>query len=164
MSLRQNRNSFTLIELLIVVAIIGILAGVGIPMYNGYMTNAKINATTENHNSIRNEITGYLVKCATGARTIKVLSQQNKYISSLCKNLKNQGLQWVLLLNRHFYMSGEWINPYDRRVFLDRGHGKTTPPLGGSYLWYNGNYLTMITNIGDEDGNNKYITDSIFME
>ena len=35
-------KGFTLIELLIVVAIIGILAGVGVPMYNGYMANAKV--------------------------------------------------------------------------------------------------------------------------
>ena len=36
------KKSFTLIELLIVVAIIGILAGVGIPMYNGYVQQSKI--------------------------------------------------------------------------------------------------------------------------
>ena len=36
-----KKKAFTLIELLIVVAIIGILAGVGIPMYNGYMANAR---------------------------------------------------------------------------------------------------------------------------
>ena len=39
------KKGFTLIELLIVVAIIGILAGVGVPMYNGYMAEAKKAAT-----------------------------------------------------------------------------------------------------------------------
>ena len=43
---------FTLIELLIVVAIIGILAGVGIPMYNGYINNTKENAAQNNLRAI----------------------------------------------------------------------------------------------------------------
>ena len=48
------KKAFTLIELLIVVAIIGILAGVGIPMYQGYIESAKINATKANHLIISN--------------------------------------------------------------------------------------------------------------
>ena len=43
---------FTLIELLIVVAIIGILAGVGIPMYNGYIKDSKESVAQNNLRAI----------------------------------------------------------------------------------------------------------------
>jgi len=37
----RHQAGFTLIELLIVVAIIGIIAGIGVPMYNGYIQHSK---------------------------------------------------------------------------------------------------------------------------
>jgi prepilin-type N-terminal cleavage/methylation domain-containing protein len=40
-STNNMKKGFALIELLIVVSIIGILAGVGIPMYQGYVENSK---------------------------------------------------------------------------------------------------------------------------
>jgi type IV pilus assembly protein PilE len=43
---------FTLIELLIVVAIIGILAGIGIPAYNGYIVSSKEDAAKNNLRAI----------------------------------------------------------------------------------------------------------------
>ena len=53
-------KGFTLIELLIVVAIIGILAGVGVPMYNGYMASAKVQSATTNHNNIKSFVAATL--------------------------------------------------------------------------------------------------------
>ena len=60
------KKGFTLIELLIVVAIIGILAGVGVPMYNGYMASAKVSAVKTNHNSVVSFISSELTKCNLG--------------------------------------------------------------------------------------------------
>ena len=61
-----KKKAFTLIELLIVVAIIGILAGVGVPMYNGYMADAKVKSSQTNHKNIKSFVAATLTKCATG--------------------------------------------------------------------------------------------------
>ena len=47
-----NRKAFTIIELLVVVAIIGILAAVGVVAYNGYTSSAKQKVVQQNIKSI----------------------------------------------------------------------------------------------------------------
>ena len=98
------KKGFTLIELLIVVAIIGILAGVGIPMYNGYMESAKINAVKKQHAIINSYIAAEILKCDLGAskifidqngvgETCPVGSSKNSSPESFIANALNDDLQ-----------------------------------------------------------------------
>jgi len=51
--LKSTREGFTIIVLLIVVAIIVILEGVGVPMYNGYILQAKVGKTVADIEAVK---------------------------------------------------------------------------------------------------------------
>ena len=59
-------KAFILTELLVVVAIIGILAAVGVVAYNGYTSSAKKSATEANHKLMVKYVQAELIKCELG--------------------------------------------------------------------------------------------------
>jgi prepilin-type N-terminal cleavage/methylation domain-containing protein len=55
----RSKKGFTLIELMIVVAIIGILAAIAIPMYNANVNKAKMQEATDTLGAIKDEVANY---------------------------------------------------------------------------------------------------------
>jgi len=77
MSINNNARGFTLIELMIVVAIIGILSSIAIPSYTGYITQSKISAMEEHQTNALRLIKAEASKIAAGGQGKDVIDQLN---------------------------------------------------------------------------------------
>ena len=132
-----KKKAFTLIELLIVVAIIGILAGVGIPMYNGYMASAKIESASTNHSNNKSFIAATLTRCSSGSSTVSI---NNVDVNCTDAQLHSSFINYFKALNK---------NPYSATAsFADTA----SPVCGQSGIQVDGNEYTLVTNVCDADG------------
>jgi type IV pilus assembly protein PilE len=85
-------RGFTLIEVMIVVAIIGALAAIAMPMYNDYIIKSRVNEATAGLSDLRvkmeqffQDSRTYVGACAAG--TVTELPANTKFFDFACSNL-----------------------------------------------------------------------------
>lgn len=113
---RHRRSAFTLIELVAVIVVLAILAGVAIPKYIDYAANAKSSACKGILGGVRSAIANFYANSAvSGTPTFPTLVQMQTVGTVVTEAVP--------------------ANPYNNLTAITAATWAATPPVSGSFGW-----------------------------
>lgn len=155
----KNQKGFSLIELLVVVAIIGVLASVGVVAYQGFIASAKVNSAKANHTNIVKYIAAEFAKCASGSTTYL------QYTANTSGGKSNIQCQYPHTTHDNYWYNHFWYegfkNPYNATDRAVHNSSSTNPTDGRTYFYC---YSTNICRFITDTGGNQNLTSTITKE
>ena len=91
---------FSFTELLIVVAILGVVTAIGITSFSGFINKSKINASRANHKQIYNLVAVKALQCTLGEKRIKYTNSNGSAEEINCPVSIDD---FVNIMNQHLY-------------------------------------------------------------
>ena len=152
----MSKKGFSLIELLVVVAIIGILAAVGVVAYSGYTSSAKVNAVKSQHAEIAKYLSAEFQKCNLGYSKIFTdtwkTNQENCPIPAKNAVLRASASDDLTEKMTNVYL-GSGTSAFESAT--QKGSVKpcsTSVKKQGCHAFYYSDYTFTITSYFDDDG------------
>jgi len=123
---------FTLMELLIVIAIIGITTAIGIPIYQNYINNSRDAAIAANVATISSYINSIFIRCSTGEKIIAIGTFGNIDCSAAGNNAS---ISPMLAIFSNYYLAIIGNNPYNKNLvgILVSGQSQPTGTISLDY-------------------------------
>ena len=146
--LTSAQRGFTLIELLIVIALIGILSGIGVPIFQSYSSKAKINTSKKTCSETTNFITSEIGKCLGGTN---LASAYNSTSMNTCSkdplNISSEQYRDYFISKFNVDLNAKNIYKPDQYRFIS----ESSPQNGEISLKASNNSLQIVCNNGKEN-------------
>lgn len=130
MKKKKNNKGFSLVELIVVIAIMAVLVGVLAPQFIGYVNNSRISTDIQNVEEMKNAYDVYMAEQGTVSDIAELVASDQKSITIPDDVAKAAGIKAT------YIFKATWTNPsvtYD----VDGGGWKVTGTATGKSKTYN---------------------------